>query len=175
MGEPEQGMSKQTENQNRRLTEGLVTSLPRILREFSRDFDRRLVDGIQQRGHPDIRPSHQVVLSNIGLGRARVTELAERCRVTQQAMGKTLRELEELGYVERTIDSTDRRAKAIQLSGKGARVAEAGLAAQVEVRTYYEEKIGKKALAELETRLREAVSKLELDYLPAGWLNKENS
>ena len=166
-------MSKHTENRNRQLTQGLVASLPRILREFSRDFDRRLVEGIQQRGHPDIRPSHQVILSNIGLGRARVTELAERSRVTQQAMGKTLRELEKLGYLERTPDGTDRRAKAIQLTGKGARVAEASLAAQREVQAYYEGKIGKKALADLEARLREAVGKLEFDYLPEGWLDQE--
>ena len=166
-------MGEQSETRNRSITRGLATSLPRILREFSRDFDRRLDQGIHQRGHPDIRPSHQVVLSNIGLGRARVTELARRSRVTQQAMGKTLRELEALGYVERAIDSTDRRAKAIQLTSRGARMAEAVLGAQQEVLAYYAEKIGQQELVELEARLRQAVSRLELDYLPTAWMDKE--
>ena len=167
-------MGEQSEARNRSITRGLATSLPRILREFSRDFDRRLVEGIHQRGHPDIRPSHQVILSNIGLGRARVTELARRSRVTQQAMGKTLRELEALGYVERAIDRTDRRAKAIQLTSRGARMAEALLAAQEEVLAYYAEKIGLKELEELEARLHQAVSRLELDYLPGNWLEQSN-
>jgi DNA-binding MarR family transcriptional regulator len=166
-------MGEQSETRNRSITKGLATSLPRILREFSRDLDLRLDQGIHQRGYPDIRPSHQVVLSNIGLGRARVTELARRSRVTQQAMGKTLRELEALGYVERAIDSTDRRAKAIQLTSRGARMAEAVLGAQQEVLAYYAEKIGQQELVELETRLRQAVSRLELDYLPTAWMDKE--
>ena len=76
-------MGEQSEARNRSITRGLATLVPRILREFSRDFDRRLVEGIHLRGHPDIRPSHQVILSNIGLGRARVTELARRSRLSR--------------------------------------------------------------------------------------------
>lgn len=37
------------------------------------------------------------------------------------------------------------------------------------VRGYYEERIGTRRLEELETRLRDAVHSLELDYLPESW------
>lgn len=147
----------------------LSVTLARVLREFSRDYDRRLIKGIQARGHPDIRASHQVVFANIGLGRTRVTELAERARVTQQAMGKVLKELERLGYVERAVDETDRRAKAIRLTPRGTALMTDAVAAAGEIDRLYATRIGEEAFRELDRRLRDAVASLELQHLPEAW------
>ena len=147
----------------------LSTTMARVLRELSRDFDRRVTQMLRQRGHPDISLSHQVVFANIGLGQARVTQLAQRAQITQQAMGKTLRELEDLGYVERAVDETDRRAKAIRLTPRGLQFVADAIAITGEVRLDYANKIGHTELDELEARLRDAAIKLELDYLPPNW------
>ncbi len=147
----------------------LSVTLARVLREFSRDYDRRLVQGIQARGHPDIRASHQVVFANIGLGRTRVTELAERARVTQQAMGKVLKELERLGYIERAVDEEDRRARAIRLTPRGTALMTDAVAAAREIDRFYASRIGEDAFRELDARLREAVARLELQHLPRAW------
>jgi DNA-binding MarR family transcriptional regulator len=147
----------------------LSTTLARVLREFYKDYEKRITRGVQARGHPDIRASHQVVFSNIGLGRPRVTELAERAQVTQQAMGKTLKELENLGYVERAVDSEDRRAKTIKLTAKGLQLMDDALAVTASVNSYYAGIIGQPELDQLASQLRNAVSKLGLDYLPDGW------
>ncbi|MEE4144418.1 MAG: MarR family transcriptional regulator [Halieaceae bacterium] len=150
-------------------TRRLSTNLARLLREFSRDLDRRVTHKLRERGHTDFSLSHQVVFANMGLGRTRVTELAERARITQQAMGKTLRELESLGYVERSVDPRDRRARAIRLTPRGIQLVEDAVGCFEEARREYAAKIGERELDELEERLRSAASRLELDYLPTSW------
>jgi DNA-binding MarR family transcriptional regulator len=162
-------MQEEHSQQNTRRLSG---TLARILREFSRDYDRRIAQGIQARGHPRIRLSHQVVFANIGLGRIRVTELAECAQITQQAMGKTLRELEELGYIERAVDEQDRRAKAIRLTQRGMQLVADAVEVAEEVHGEYAARIGASELAELDCRLREAARKLELDYLPPSWADE---
>jgi DNA-binding MarR family transcriptional regulator len=157
------------DDQSQGTTRRLSTNFARILREFSRDFDRRVTRKLRDRGHSDVSLSHQVVFSNMGLGRTRVTELAERARITQQAMGKTLRELESQGYVERSVDTSDRRARAIRLTPRGLELVDDVVNCCEEVRQEYAEKIGKRELDELEERLRSAAGRLELDYLPASW------
>ena len=154
-------------------TRHLSNSLARVLRELSRDFDRKVTRRLRERGHGDISLSHQVVFANIGLGRTRVTELAERAQITQQAMGKTLRELENLGYVERIVDEADRRARAIHLTPRGTQLVEDTVAATEEVKREYAGKIGARELGELEARLREAAVRLELDYLPPDWAQED--
>lgn len=160
-----QGDDEKSQGATRRLS----TNLARILREFSRDIDRRVTHKLRERGHEDFSQSHQVVFSNMGLGRTRVTELAERARITQQAMGKTLRELERLGYIERSVDPSDRRARAIRLTPRGIQLVEDAVSCFEEVRREYADKIGERELDDLEERLRSAASRLELDYLPASW------
>jgi DNA-binding MarR family transcriptional regulator len=155
---------------NQAIAYKLSNNLSRLLREFSRDFERRIWAGLDDRGYPDIRPSHSAVFANLGMGAVRVTELAKRAQVTQQAMGKMLKELERMGYVARDIDGGDKRAKQIRLTERGIALAVDSLEVVEEVRAYYESKIGVKSLAALEESLRDAVRKLELEYLPESWV-----
>jgi DNA-binding MarR family transcriptional regulator len=151
----------------------LSNNLARLLREFSRDFERRIWQGLVARGHPDIRPSHNVVFAHLGMGAVRVTELAKRAQVTQQAMGKMLKELERMGYVARDIDGVDKRAKEIRLTKRGTELATDTLQVVEEVRAYYAKKIGTLELDALEVKLRDAVVSLELEYLPESWADLE--
>lgn len=164
-------MTRSVAETNQAIAYRLSNNLPRLLREFSRDFERRIWEGMVKRGYPDIRPSHSAVFANLGMGAVRVTELAERARVTQQAMGKMLKELERTGYVARDIDGGDKRAKEIRLTGRGVALAADSLAVVDEVRAYYALKIGAEPLDLLEANLRDAVKKLQLDYLPESWVD----
>jgi DNA-binding MarR family transcriptional regulator len=166
-------MNKTTSERNREIAYGLSNNLSRLLREFSRDFERRVWEQLADRGFSDIRPSHSQVFANLALGAVRVTELAARARVSQQAMGKMLKELERMGYVARDIDQADRRAREIRLTPKGIDLAETCLEVVAAVRGEYESRVGARRLADLEDRLREVVGLLELDYLPESW--QENS
>lgn len=165
-------MVKSTSETNRDIAYRLSNNLPRLLREFSRDFERRIWEQLADRGYPDIRPSHSQVFANLGMGSVRVTELAERAQVTQQAMGKMLKELERLGYIARDIDAGDKRAREIRLTDRGVRLAQDCLEVVDEIRRDYDKRVGVRELAELEERLREAIRKLELDYLPESWTDQ---
>ena len=145
----------------------------RLLREFSKHYERRIWEQLASRGYADIRPAHSAVFANLGMGAVRVTELAERAQVTQQAMGKMLKELERMGYLTRAVDDSDRRAKEIHLTRRGTDLAADSLDVVAQLRADYAKKIGARRLAELEERLREAVGLLELEYLPESWQNTD--
>jgi DNA-binding MarR family transcriptional regulator len=168
-------VNKSCAENNQAIAFELSNNLSRLLREFARDFERRIRQGLATRGYPDIRPAHSAVFANLGMGAVRVTELAERAQVTQQAMGKMLKELERMGYVARDIDAGDKRAKEIRLTQRGIALAADSLEVVNQVRSYYANKIGTRPLDELEQSLREAVRKLQLEYLPETWVDRHHS
>jgi DNA-binding MarR family transcriptional regulator len=165
-------MNKTTSEQNQDVAYALSNNLVRLLLEFSKDFERRVLKSLQERGHDQIRPSHSILFSNLGLGAVRVTELANRAQVTQQAMGKMLKEVERIGYITRDIDSVDRRAKEIRLTAKGIKMVEDSMEVVAEVRQYYAQRVGEDELDQLEIQLREAVRKIGLEYLPESWVDQ---
>lgn len=166
-------MSKSTAQQNQEIAYKLSNNLVRLLIEFSRDFKKRTLITLQARGYPELRPSHSVLFSNLGLGAVRVTDLAERAQVTQQAMGKMLKEVERLGFITRDIDSTDKRAKEIRLTEKGVQLVRDSMDVVDEVRQYYADRVGEQELNQLEGQLRDAVRKIDLHYLPESWVDTD--
>ena len=162
-------MDQSVAEQNQAAASLLSNNLPRLLREFSRDFERRIRQGLSARGHEQIRPAHNVVFANLGAGAFRVTELARRAQVTQQAMGKMLKELERMGYISRGIDNGDKRAKEIQLTARGLDLISQSIEVINEVCAHYASKAGPERLTALEQQLRDVVGHLALDYLPAAW------
>jgi DNA-binding MarR family transcriptional regulator len=86
-----------------------------------------IVDGVVGAGFP-IKPNHSAVFGQIGPAGSRLTDLARGANVTPQSMGQIVDELETLGYVERTPDPSDRRAKLIKLTAKGSEAVQAGVA-----------------------------------------------
>lgn len=167
-------MNKTTSEQNQDVAYKLSNNLVRLLLEFSKDFERRVLKSLQERGHDQIRASHSILFSNLGLGAVRVTELAKRAQVTQQAMGKMLKEVERMGYITRGIDSVDKRAKEIRLTAKGIQLVEEGIEVVEEVRCYYAQRVGEDELDQLENQLRVAVNKIGLEYLPESWVEQSN-
>jgi DNA-binding MarR family transcriptional regulator len=153
----------------------LSNNLSRLLLEFGKDYERRILAKLHSRGHPLVRPSHSSVFSNIGLGAVRVTELAERAQVTQQAMGKILKELERIGYIVRDIDGRDRRAKKIRLTERGTQLVSDSMEVVAEVRQHYASQVGEAELDSLELQLARCISKIDLDYLPESWIDPEKA
>ena len=85
----------------------------------------QIVDGVVGAGYPQ-KPKHSAVFAQIDPQGSRLTDLARRANITPQAMGELVDELEELGYVTRQPDPTDRRAKLIVLTDRGRAAVEAG-------------------------------------------------
>ena len=148
---------------NRAVAERFANNFPRLVRELSRDYEQRIGAALDLRGHPGIRSAHCTVLASLGTGAVRVTQLAEQSRVTQQAMGKTLRELERMGYLSRDVDAVDKRAREIRLTPLGQQLAADCQAAVDEVQAGYRDRVGNDDMTELEDCLRRVVQRLGLD------------
>jgi DNA-binding MarR family transcriptional regulator len=87
----------------------------------------RIVDGVVGAGFPQ-KPAHAAVFAQIDPEGSRLTDLAKRANMSPQAMGELVDELEEMEYVVRRPDPTDRRAKLITLTEKGHDCIAAGTA-----------------------------------------------
>lgn len=85
----------------------------------------QIVDGVVGAGYPQ-KPAHSAVFAQIRPEGNRLTDLARGANITPQAMGELVDELEELGYVVRVPDPTDRRAKLITLTPRGHDCIDAG-------------------------------------------------
>lgn len=100
----------------------------------------------------DIRPTHGCVFRFVQDEGLRLTEIAERAKLTKQSVGEIVDDLVERGYAKRIPDPDDRRAKLICLTERGEAAQAHGrkLFAKVEKRwaeRYGTERIG--ALREL--------------------------
>jgi len=74
---------------------------------------------LEQMGFDDIRPAHMAIFQNLGPDGARIGELAERAKLTNQSVGYLVDYLEEHGYVERRPDPRNRRATLVVFTERG--------------------------------------------------------
>lgn len=88
-----------------------------------RALETRVFEALAAAGFDDFTPAQARVMQRIGPQGTRLTELAEAAQVTKQTAGFLVDQLERSGYVRRTPDPRDARARLV-------RVAERGLAAQ---------------------------------------------
>lgn len=57
-------------------------------------------------------------------GEITISELAKKTRVLPSAISRTLKRLEEKGYVERTVNKNDRRNTYVEITDRGREVAQ---------------------------------------------------
>ena len=93
---------------------------------LKRVVDDAVMDALSEGGYADITRAHGTVFEMIDPGGSRVTDMARRARMTKQGMSQLVAALEELGYLQRAPDPSDRRAQLVQLTEAGERAAAAG-------------------------------------------------
>jgi len=132
-----------------------------LLRDSIAQLGSEILSRLARAGFPDSRPGHGYVMGHLMGGQGiRLTKLAELARMTPQAMGELVDNLESLGYVERRPDPSDRRAKLICVAPKGRASGAAARAAVAE----QEEKL-RKLLGEADYRqLRALLARLIENY-----------
>ncbi len=112
----------------------------------------RIVDGVVGAGFPQ-KPAHSAVFAQIAPKGSRLTELARRANMSPQAMGELVDELEQLGYVVRRPDPTDRRAKLITLTKKGQACIAAGVATIDGIEQQLTDRLGERGHRQLRSLL----------------------
>lgn len=133
-----------------------------LLTDLAQDFDRRARRKCHARGYPKVRSVHLALIGHIGPATLRLSELAMRAGVSQQAVGKLVRELERNGYIETAVTAEDRRARYVSLSGRGLALAREFEQIIQEVRSDYLDLIGPNVVQSLERSLRQAAQALRL-------------
>ena len=123
------------------------------------DVQRQIADDLHERlwklGYDEIRPAHGCVFGNMQPHGVRLTDIAERSRITKQSVGEIVSNLEELGYVERIPDPEDKRAKLVRLTPRGQEAQAAARAIFADIEAEWGERIGKKKVANLRAALEE--------------------
>ena len=134
-----------------------------LLRDPQATLERRLHEKLDAVGYADLRRSHGLVFQYIGDG-ARVVDLAARAQMTKQSMAEIVAYLEERGYVTRSVDPTDRRAKVVRLTEKGAASLPAALKGLAEIEAEWKALFGDARLERLRGELAALREVLEKRY-----------
>jgi DNA-binding MarR family transcriptional regulator len=105
---------------------GRPTPLGSLLTAAGQRLSAELDRSLREAGFPDLRAAHAPVFMAVDPGGTRITDLAERTRMTKQAVGELVRYLSARGYLEITADPSDRRAKRVALTDRGWRAIDTG-------------------------------------------------
>ncbi len=126
-------------------------------------FSAGLYERIAAAGFGDVRPGHGCVFGTIEPDGSRLTDLAERARMTKQTVGEVTTDLERLGYVERVPDPRDGRAKIIRLTARGREAQGVGRRLIEETETEWAERYGEETMRSL----RDALEVITADWFAA--------
>jgi DNA-binding MarR family transcriptional regulator len=117
----------------------------------------QIVDGVVGAGFPQ-KPAHSAVFAQIVPEGSRLTDLARGANMSPQAMGELVDELEQLEYVVRHPDPSDRRAKLIVLTPKGRDCIAAGMATIDGIEQQLTELLGERGHRELRRLLTKVLA-----------------
>ena len=97
-----------------------------------RAMETRVFAALAEAGFDDVTPAQARVMERIGPGGTRLTELAEAAQVSKQTASFLVDQLERAGYVRRTPDPSDARARIVRIADRGRAaqpIADAAVAA----------------------------------------------
>jgi DNA-binding MarR family transcriptional regulator len=133
-------------------TRPLIGLLLRLLHQhYAQDIDASL----REAGFGDLRPPHANVFPFMPPEGISVSALAELAGVRKQTMAQAIEQLEQMGYVERRPNPSDRRSRLVFLTERGAAV----------------KPVTHATAARVEERWAELTSPEELEALRASLLN----
>lgn len=105
-------------------------------------------------GLDGLRPAQAVALVPLAGGALHASDLADRLRVSRQAVGQAIRALEAHGYVERSPDNADARALLITLTSRGREALRVMRANSLAVEAHWEKVLGRQRLTDLRETVR---------------------
>jgi DNA-binding MarR family transcriptional regulator len=113
-----------------------------LLREAYLALDNLVPARLVARGHEAIRPAHSAVFEYLDETGTTVSRLAERARMTKQAMAELVEHLETHGYVERRPNPSDGRSRLVVPTERGRDVVTIAQAMVPEVEELAERAVG---------------------------------
>lgn len=123
-----------------------------------RAMETRVMAALAEQGFDDLTLAQARVFQRIGPDGTRLGELAEQAQVTKQTAGFLVDQLERAGYVTRTLDPEDGRARRVRITNRGAQAQAAAGEVVAQVESEWEQHLGGRrmdALREALVRLRD--------------------
>src|ERR1700757_4625989 len=105
-------------------------------------------------GLDGIRPGQAVALVPLAAGGLHASDLADRLRVSRQAVAQAVAALERHDYVIRVPDPVDARARIIELTPRGRQVLRVMRSSAVDVESQWQQTLGPQRLQELRAILQ---------------------
>lgn len=105
-------------------------------------------------GLEGIRPAQSVALVPLAAGGLHASDLADRLRVSRQAVAQAIGALERHGYVTRAPDPVDARARIIELTARGRQALQVMRSNAVALEKRWTEVLGERRLGELRSTLK---------------------
>lgn len=126
-----------------------------MLREPFLAFSAELLDRLHVAGYTDLRAAHLVVFQHIDPAGSRITDLAAKAQMAKPSMAYLVSHLEQCGYLERTPDPDDGRARLVRLTERGWREVDEALEIIADMERELASAIGPTKLATLRRLLSE--------------------
>lgn len=109
---------------------------------------------LARQGHPGATSTHHHAMEAIDRGATDASALGRALGISRQAAAKTIRSLEQLGYVHRGADEQDARRRPLEVTPRGREMTALGAAAYERIRLRLEAGEGAQRLEVLEDVLR---------------------
>jgi DNA-binding MarR family transcriptional regulator len=119
-------------------------------------MEREVLNALADAGFDDVTLAQARVFQRINPNGSRLTELAEAAQLTKQTVGFLVDQLERAGYVERTPDPRDGRARLVRVADRGAAAVRASVGVVAEIVGRWAAHLGPTRTAQL----REALTAL---------------
>jgi DNA-binding MarR family transcriptional regulator len=104
-------------------------------------------------GLDGIRPAQAVALVPLAVGGLHASALADRLRVSRQAVAQAVAALERHGYVTRVPDPVDARARIIELTPRGRQALRVMRSNAMDLEERWQQVLGKQRLGEFRETL----------------------
>jgi DNA-binding MarR family transcriptional regulator len=90
-----------------------------LLRLAWQDVRERIYEGVLEDGYTDLSRAHVLLFRWPVIDGLRPSELAARNQLSKQTINDLLKDLEKRGYLKRSLDPTDGRARIVRLTERG--------------------------------------------------------
>lgn len=123
----------------------------------ARQLGDAIQEGLARRGFEGVRPAYGFAFARVSAGDATVVDIAAHLGVTKQAASQLVEQLVRLGYVERTADPRDGRARLLRLTDRGWACTRAAQEAAAETVLAWERQLAPGGVAALRDALATVV------------------
>jgi DNA-binding MarR family transcriptional regulator len=124
-------------------------TLPALVQLVASQANQHLRRDLERSGFADLRPVDAYLLVRLAAGPRRAADLAAETGVTPQAVAQVVHALESAGYVTRSADPTDGRAKLVRLTPRGGLTLVVVRRSFVALERRWAERLGERRLADL--------------------------